>query len=435
MVGRSDILGTTDSNRTFRGPTSDLSSRLGICGIAVDEIARTYGTPLYVIAGLGLTNHLVHVAQIFANTPIRLLYSVKANPNLDVMRACLAAGFGLDACSAGDVALARAAGAPPESISYTGVGLSRREIGVLLGSQIHVNLDSAEEIRSLIAVAPGRRLGIRVAPGIEAGFHPHCRAGHWGGKFGVDPSELPALLAALADARCEVTTLHVHIGSSISSPEPFLRALDTLLELASRMPMIAAVNLGGGLAARYHPEDAAFDLEALRDGIVDRLRSFAAMTGRQLEVLLEPGEFLVSESEYLLSRILVTKQWARAKTTIDVAICDASMNLMPAHSLYGTYFHLYVDGARATGAVSHYDVYGCTNQAGDSLALARELPMLSASDLIVIRNAGAYAYSRSTQFNQRPRPAEVWVENGTIRVSRQAETVAMLLEGQRNEIH
>jgi diaminopimelate decarboxylase len=391
----------------------------------------SWGSPQYVIDGSALRSRIAAVRRELESPNVGLYYSIKANPSISVLRCCLAAGVGLDACSLGDVELAFTAGALPQQLSYTGVGLTEAQIAWLVAHGIHLNLDSAEEVERFVEVARGQTVGLRVIPDIEAGFHPHCRSGAWGGKFGVPIEEVSVLCEAIESADCTLTTLHTHLGSSIASSLPFVRALEILLEIALDLPTVSRVNLGGGLAARYHPDDAPFPLNELRQGAIERLARFQRVTGRRIHLVFEPGELWVSEVEYLLCRVIVTKEWVRAGETVRVAITDASMNLLPAHSLYGSYYHIYVDGKPegSTGTVE-YDVYGCTNQTGDRLASRRLLPPLSPGDALVIRNAGAYAYSRSTQFNERPRPAEVWAESGSAAVSRAAETVETLTRGQ-----
>lgn len=408
------------------------AGRLAIGDLLLQEVAARYGTPLYIIDGEALTQRIESLRHDVTAPAIRLYYSIKANPSLAILKRCLESGLGLDACSPGDVHLAYAAGAAADQISYTGVGLSEEEIQALVSRGLRLNLDSLSELRRFARVAPGRPVGLRVAPGVEAGFHPQLRSGLWGGKFGVDPVEVSEAREILRNRNCRLCALHTHLGSSIGSERAFLQALDVLLELAGEAPEVATINLGGGLAARYHPDDSRFPLGALRAGILERLDQFEAATGRRVEVELEPGEFLVSEAAYLLCRVAVTKCWSgAARESVHVAITDASMNLMPAHSLYGTYFHVYVDGKNDSGGLVPYDLYGCTNQTGDRLAQGRFLPPLAEGDLLVLRNAGAYAYCRSTQFNERPRPGELWIEDGRAQMVRDPEPLELLTHGQR----
>lgn len=398
-----------------------IDSSLKICdgclyigGHPVREIARAFGTPVYVYQAEALDSRLRTLVRELPAPSFRLLYSMKANPSPQVIQWCVRAGLDVDACSPGDVHLARLAGVPATRISYTGVGLAEPEIEALVRARIHVNLDSLQEVIAWTRVAPGQEVGIRCVPGIVAGFHPHTQAGTRGGKFGIPDEDMPMAISALRAAECAVRTLHVHLGSSIDSVEPHLAALDYLLTLAADLPSVAAVNLGGGLAARYHPLDQDFPLAALREGCLTRLACFERATRRTLHVELEPGEFIVSEAGWLLCQVRVTKG--------SVAIVDASANHLPAPMLYGSYNHIYVDG-KETDAVerSAWDVYGNTNQAGDRFASGRPLPRLEPGDLLLLRNAGAYAFSRSTRFNERPRPAEVWMERGEMRVIRPAE--------------
>jgi diaminopimelate decarboxylase len=404
---------------------------LAIGEVRLADIAARYGTPLYVLDGDSLMRQIAALQQQLAAPNILLSYSIKANASLQILVRCLEAGLGLDACSPGDVLLALAAGARPEDVSYTGVGLSESQIGELAAAGVHLNLDSQVEVRRFAAAARGKRVGLRIAPDIEAGFHPHCRSGPWGGKFGLDPIEVADAGRVLRAASCALTTLHTHLGSSIPRPEPFLAALDFLLGLASDLPEVDRINLGGGLAARYHPNDPPFALSELRKGIDERLARFAERHGRQLTAELEPGEMFVSECGYLLCAVSVVKHWQRAGQELRVAITDGSMNLLPAHSLYGTYNEVYVDGKPLLHhELFPYDLFGCTNQTGDRLAVGRSLPELAEGDLLVLRNAGAYGYCRSTRFNERPRPGELWIEDGRTWLVRQPESLEHLTNGQ-----
>lgn len=403
--------------------------RLG--GVALRELAETYGTPLYVIDAATIQDQAEQFRD-FGGPPFRrLLYSIKANPNIQVIRRVLDLGFGLDACSPGDVELAVRAGASGNKISYTGVGLQPNEMRDLVHHGVWVNLDSSEEVEAWVDVCPGCPVGLRVVPEVAAGFHPHCTSGTWGGKFGIPSESIPSAVDLLRSHRCRITTLHAHLGSSISDESPYIEALDRMIHLAVGMPDIQTLNLGGGIAARFHPDDSAFPLDQLRRSIVGRVRRYRQLTGRGISVELEPGEFLVSEAGYLLTRVLVTKHHVRAQREVSLAVVDGGMNLFPAHSLYGSYLHVYVDGKEVPlSSRSPTDIYGNTNQSGDRLAQARMLPLLERGDILIVRNAGAYAYCRSTQFNERPRPGEVWVEHGQHRLIREPEGLDVLYRGQ-----
>ena len=412
-----------------RVESSSRTLKVGCLGI--EELACQYGTPLYVFDGKALQAQMENVGQGLGSPRIRLLYSIKANAGLALLARIRAAGFGLDACSPGDVYLARRAGAQPHEISYTAVGLGVREIAELSQAGIHLNLDSIQEAERYAATCPGRPAGLRVVPGIEAGFHPHCRSGTWGGKFGIPPEDLPAAVQVLSRAGCAVDTLHAHIGSSIAEAGPHLQALDRLLAVAEDIPTVQEINLGGGLAAPFHPDDRPYPLSELRAGIEDRLGTFERKFARSMIAVLEPGELLVSEAGSLLVSVLLTKRLERDGKRVSLAIVDGGMNLFPAHSLYGSYLHVYVSGKEGPNEPrSAWDIYGNTNQTGDRMATALSLPEIVSGDLLLFRNAGSYAWCRSTNFNQRPRPGEVWVEGGQAVLVREPETLHDLHRGQ-----
>lgn len=405
--------------------------RLAIADVAVADLVAGFSTPLYVIDGNVLAEQAAALVEQLRSPQIRLLYSIKANPSLQVIRTLVAVGFDLDACSLGDVLLARTAVGGDVRVSYTGVGLNVEEIQQLVATDVWLNLDSLHELALFSAAHPGRDAGLRVIVDIEAGFHPHCQAAVWGGKFGVPLDELPEAFAMMRAAGGAIRTLHSHLGSSLLDAGPYLAALDTLLRVAADYPEVRTLNLGGGFGPPYHPDDPVIDLAYLREQIVARLDDFENRHGRAINVEIEPGEFLVSEAGYLLTTVRVTKRFQVGEAVHHCAIVDGGMNLTPAHSLYGTYLHLYVEGKEGVEAASEsFDVYGITNQAGDRLAVRRSLPPLTEGDVLVVRNAGAYAYARSTWFNERVRPAEVWVQDGAAKVMREAERAELLMAGQ-----
>lgn len=401
-----------------------------IGGVPALTLAATYGTPLYVIDALELDSQIERACAALPTPRFLLYYSVKANPGLRVLRTALKRGLGLDLCSPGDLFLADKAGAPASALSWTGVGLSDERMQDLCSRGVWVNLDSESQADRWARTCRAP-VGLRVAVEIDAGFHPHCRSGRWGGKFGIAVDRVVATAAHLNDSGSPVEVLHTHLGSSIGDQRPYLSAFSTLLDLAGTMPSVRCINLGGGLGEPFHPDDAPFPLAALRDGLDAMSDAFEARTTRRLQVALEPGEFVASSAGYLITRVLDVKRWTRGAEHAIAAIVDSGANDYPANSLYDSYLHLYVDGKLDVEPLETCTVYGITNQSGDTLARDRALPALERGDLLVVRSAGTYAWCRSTQFNERPRPAEVWVTDGGHELARSAETMEDLIRGQR----
>jgi len=387
----------------------------------VRELMRRFGSPLFILDAQKVDRQASALTSVFRPPRYRLYYAVKANPRVAVVRRLIRHGFGCDATGIGDVKIALAAGCDPGAISVTGVGLSAEEIEQLLAWGLCPNVDSIDELSLLCALCPGGTVGLRINPGVCAGFHPHVVAGKRGGKLGIDLDDLPGALEIVRGARVLVRTLHTHLGSLIQEFDPFITACELLLRLASRLPSVTTVNLGGGFGIPYEPDTPTFPFDRLEGALRARIDAFEDATGRRLTVALEPGEFLVGPAGYLAATVRVSKPSSRT------AIVDASANLLPAVLLYG----LPYDAAVLPVSASHGDerewtVCGRTNQGEETLAAGSTLP-LQRGDILLFSMVGAYTSCRASQFNQLPRPAEIMVDGGQIEIAQVAEDLQDLL--------
>ena len=390
--------------------------------LPVAEAAARWGTPLYLYSARAIRERFQELDRALAGVPHLIAYSVKANGNLAILRLLAEEGAGADIVSGGELHRARLAGIPGERIVFSGVGKTVAEMAAALDSGIRgFNVESEGELRALseLACAAGTRapVALRINPDIESPTpHAYTRTGHAATKFGI-PREQARELYGLA-ARLPgmvVRGIDVHIGSQILEVEPFQRALLQVLALVEELRADGIepeyIDLGGGMGISY---DGGTPLEAAE--FAGSIVPLISESG--LRLVLEPGRYLVGAAGILLTRVLYVKQGGGKR----FVITDAGMNdlLRPSH--YAG-FHA-IEPVRALGRPrALVDVVGPICETGDFLALDREMEVPEPGELLAIRTVGAYGFSMSSTYNQRPRPAEVLVDGGRARLVRRRETV------------
>lgn len=373
--------------------------------IPFKTIAERFGTPVYVFDLDTVAKRIQRLQQAFPAHSCDLFYSIKANPNREIMRLVLEAGIGVDICSSGDLSWALHCGFAPERISFTGVALTDDLIKTLQKSGVHTNLDSASECSRWFSKKGSCPVGLRVAPGVKAGFSEHCQGGNWGGKLGIAPDEATELLKDEKTGQY-IQTLHMHIGSGILETQFHLDAVDILLGFFLQFPQLETLNIGGGFGTSYHDDEQELPLETLTAGVLERLHHTAERRGKPIRLQAEPGEFIVAPAGYLLSRVRVKKTWQRENEKKEALLLDASMNQYPAGVLYNSMNRLYNFDRNGTSLVQ-YDIYGNTNQSGDRFGPARMLPETEEGDLLILGSAGAYSACRQSCFNEIPMAPEI----------------------------
>lgn len=389
---------------------------LTVGGLEVADLLDRFGSPLFIFDVEQMQSRAIALREAFSAPRYRLFYSIKANPALAILERFRAYRFGADACSLGDLELASLAGWSGANISLTGVGLSPDELRQARELGVWINLDSLGELETHLELFGGAAVGLRLSTGVTAGFHPHCRAGA-GGKLGIDFRELDRARALAAERGAPIEVLHAHVGSDVAV-DALLSSAKVLLDVARQIPTVRAINVGGGIGVPYGPDDTVFPLAEYASALGSLVDAFEEETGRSLEIQLEPGEFLVAEAGHLATTVRVVKRREEA----NVAIVDATANLLPATLLYDDAYYPVVAGTSCSGTRQVWDVYGRTNQGGERMAGARVLPELSVGDVLLFGVAGAYASCRSSRFNEIPRPAEIIVDRGTARVMRVGES-------------
>jgi diaminopimelate decarboxylase len=422
QAGSVDLL-LAEAGLTRDGPS------LVVDGVRLSDIAERVGTPAYVY-NLAVVRERYHVLdQALAGLPHRICFAIKANANLGVLRALRDLGAGADIVSGGELARALEAGFAPERIVFSGVGKSDAELEAAVAAGIgHVHLESAAELAALARIAERRgrpmAIGIRVNPDVTADTHPYIATGRGGIKFGVPFDQvLPLAREATRHRLLRLDTIAMHLGSQLLDTRPYREGLGRLLELvaalgAAGIDTLRALDIGGGLGIRYRDEEPPAPA-ALAELLVPTIRESG------LELVLEPGRFLVGSAGLLLTEVLSRKHSGGK----DLVIVDAGMNDLVRPSHYQAYHELVELEARE-GAPGLVDVVGPVCETGDFLALDRSLPPVERGDHLAVLGAGAYGFVMSSNYNSRPRAAEIIVDGGRWWVARPRETIVDLFRGE-----
>ncbi|MBI4408554.1 MAG: diaminopimelate decarboxylase [Gemmatimonadetes bacterium] len=399
--------------------------------VAAEALVAAHGTPLYVYSRAAILERYREFDGAFAPLDRLIAYSVKANGNLSLLRLLARGGAGADIVSGGELHRACLAGVPPERIVFSGVGKTVAELAAALEAGIYgFNVESEGELRALaeLGAALGKPapVALRINPDIESPTpHHYTRTGHLTTKFGI-PSEDALRLYELAASTpgLRVRGIDVHIGSQILEVEPYRQALLHVLvlvdELRARGIALEYLDLGGGFGVSYDDGGAAPVAADFAEALVPHL----AVSG--LKLVLEPGRYLVASAGLLLTRVLYVKEMGGKR----FVITDAGMNdlLRPSH--YAGYHHVEPVQRHGGRPVVRSDVVGPICETGDFLALDRALEAAREGELLAIRTVGAYGFSMASTYNARPRPAEVLVEGGSVRLIRRRETYDDLIRGE-----
>ena len=403
-----------------------VDGRLVCEGVPLSTVARAVGTPTYVYSANAVREQYARLSAALDGVPFRIHYSLKANSNLALLRLLRSLGSAADVVSGGELFRARRAGFEPHDIIFGGVGKTEREIadgidaGVLL-----LNVESEDELRMVDRL--GRERGvvvpvaIRVNPEITVETpHSYIRTGEKGHKFGVPYDEVRDVARVAASLpNVALRGLDMHVGSQLSRLDAYRHGIERVLELLSQLRSDGAkdlryLDIGGGLAVTYDAEEPT-DLERFAQIVVPAVRS----TGLQL--IVEPGRYMVGNAGVLISRVLYRKRSGGKK----LLVVDAGMTdlLRPSH--YNAYHR--IEALEAVEGRSRVDVVGPVCESGDFLALDRELEDVRAGDLMAIHSAGAYGYVMSSNYNTRGRPAEVLVDGDRFALVTQRESYEHLV--------
>ena len=387
-------------------------------GVPLRRLIELEPTPFYVLDLDRIRSRLEALRSVEAS----IYYAVKANANVELIGVLARLGVGADVCSPGDVAFAEAAGLDTDQLSYTSTCMSPAEVAWVAKKGIFFVADTLAQLEAYAAAAPGRSVGVRVNPAIEAGFHPAVVASAGTSKFGIPLPEVDDAVHQAHRAGLEVTVLHAHLGSDLLDPEPHLRLLDTLLAAAARIPSVTAVDLGGGWGVPFTDDEPEYDVARFADGARRRLGAFHRHHHRALEMRLEPGTYLVRDAGYLVTSVV---EATRRGGTIQLGV-DSSTNHLPGALLFGTQ-HVAAASRLPEAGEAGAMVVGNLLQGGDVMLHDAPFGHLVPGDAVVFGLTGAYTGVRASTFNQRPRPAALLVDRARVTRIRRAERVEDLL--------
>ena len=396
-------------------------------GVQLDEVVASAGSPTYVYSYAALERAYRELDEAFSGLDHLVCFAVKANGNLAVLRALSSFGAGADIVSGGELYRSMRAGFDSKKVVFAGVGKTEAELMAGLGERILLfNVESVSELEHLEQVASrfGKRarVSLRVNPNVDAGSHDHITTGRERDKFGIPLDEALALAERVRDYKCvDLIGVHQHIGSQITKLDPFSvsveRSAGLVNELKDRNFDIQYFNIGGGLGVPYEGEELPTPKQ-----LVDSIRPTLKETGAK--ILCEMGRYIAAASGVLLTRVIYRKK-SGEKSFI---IADAGMNDLLRPSLYGA--HHEIKPLKETEALVNADLVGPVCESGDYFARDRQLPDAAEDDVLAVMYAGAYGFSMASNYNSRPRPAEVMVRGDRWSVVRERESQADLIKGE-----
>lgn len=373
---------------------------------ALLKVAEAFGTPTYVYSASLIERQISKLRALFNGLPLRPLYAMKANSAPRVLRLMQSHGLGVDAVSPGELHLALACGFAPQDILFSANMMTDSEMHLAHKAGVLLNIGELSRLAHYGEAYPGSKVCVRLNPEHGAGHHAHVVTAGALTKFGIPIAHVEDILKIAAQHNLHIVGVHQHIGSGILSADAFWKAISLFVEHASRFPEATFFNLGGGLGIPYREEESEIEAAAFRAAVVEPLQEMLEKIGRDIEIRVEPGRFLVAQSGVLLTRVNTVK----AGTERIFAGTDSGMNQLVRPSLYNAY-HAITNLSSASDQVQAYDVTGNICETGDVFRRDVSLSRIHEGDTLALHDAGAYGMVMASEYNIRPLPAEVWVDS------------------------
>lgn len=395
--------------------------------ISIKGMAERIGTPIYIYSSATVNHHIELFEEAFKDYPHLFCYSMKANSNLSILAMMVKKNWGVDIVSGGELFRALKAGIDPKKIVYAGVGKTTKELkeaidaGILL-----INIESLEELETIDKIGKQRKkevsVALRINPEIEPGTHHHIATGKKGTKFGLSFAQAKETLLKSGDFKnIKIEGLHMHIGSQIISLKPYEEAVWKMVEFIEELKKenisIQWLNIGGGMGIIYKEE-----IPPTPNQLAKAILPLVEKT--RCKLIIEPGRFIVGNAGILVTKVLYVKR----REDKNFIIVDAGMESLIRVALYEAYHEILPEEQKEGTIVA--DVVGPVCESTDFFAKNRELPIFKQGDYLVIMSTGAYSFSMSSNYNSRPRPAEVLVDNSKCYLIRRRESYLDLMQGE-----
>jgi len=386
------------------------------------QTAEQFGTPVYIYHAEKITEQFNRLKNAFNGTDTSFFYASKALTNLSVLRHIKSIGCNVDCSSSNEVLLALKAGFEPKNILYTSNNISIEELQEVASKGVNINIDSISNLRKFgNEFGSAYPVGVRLRPNIMAGGNLKISTGHSGSKFGIPLEQVEQIHEVVSETGVVIRGLHLHTGSDIKDVDVFMNGVELLLKLTGRFPNLDSLDLGGGFKVAYKPGDHETDIDQLGKRLKETLNDFEKKSGKKFRIWFEPGKFLVSACGYLLAKVNVIKE-TPTETFLGL---NTGLNHLIRPMFYDSW-HTIENLSNPDGELKPYTVTGYVCET-DTFATDRSLNEVSEGDLLVFKNAGAYGFEMSSNYNSRYRPAEVMISEGVPRLIRKAEVFTDLL--------
>jgi diaminopimelate decarboxylase len=389
------------------------------------DVASEYGNPVYVYDSEKIASQYQRLINAFSSVgDLRINYATKALSNISILKLMKQLDSGLDTVSIQEVQLGLAAGFEPQAIIYTPNGVSLKEIEAVAKMGVQINIDNLSLLEQFGTRHPKNPVCIRINPHVMAGGNSNISVGHIDSKFGISIHQIPHLLRIVENTAMNINGIHMHTGSDILDIDVFLHAAEILFDTAKHFKNLEFLDFGSGFKVPYHENDIETNIEELGEKLSKRFIAFCQEYGSDLQLIFEPGKYLVSQAGHFVTQVNVVKQ----TTSTVFAQVDSGFNHLIRPMLYGSHHHI-ENLSDPNGKERFYSVVGYICET-DTFGSNRKIAEITEGDLLVFRNSGAYCFSMASNYNSRYRPAEVLWHKGKAHLIRKRETFEDILHNQ-----